>query len=70
MNQTIYGAVYDCGDGSSNMHWFRNADLVKRLLKEDQSYWVNERRQAETLTFPADLDLEKCGFVFSDDDER
>ena len=69
--QTIYGLISDNGDGSSSMHWFRDQEKVDFLLSDDgdESYWAaNEGSPAETLTFPADLDLEAAGFSFNDAD--
>ena len=67
--QTIYGLISDCGDGSSAMHWYRNKEDVDYLLDEEngqEEFWAaNEGGCAETLTFPADLDLARCGFYFS-----
>jgi hypothetical protein len=31
--------------------------------------YANEGTPSVVLTFPADLDLEKCGFSFDDEDE-
>ena len=65
--QKIYGLIADCGDGSSVMCWFRELDDVNYLLDEDnghEQFWPNEGGTAEELTFPADLDLVKCGFRF------
>ena len=66
--QTIYGLIADCGDGSAVMCWFRSLDDVNFLLDEDnghEQFWAaNEGSAAETLTFPADLNLEQCGFRF------
>jgi len=57
----IYGLICDGGDGSANMRWFDDLDLVKRLCDEEE-YYQNEGSPAETLTFPDDLDLKACGF--------
>lgn len=66
--QKIYGLIADCGDGSAVMCWFRELDDVNYLLDEDnghEQFWsANEGSPAEVLTFPADLDLVKCGFRF------
>lgn len=65
--QTVYGLVADYGDGSSGIKWFRNSELVDRLLNEyDEEYTMNEGCPAETFYFPDDLILEDCGFSFSD----
>jgi len=66
MKQTIYGIMRDNGDGSCSLEWFRNRDTVDRLL-EDDDYWPNNGLVTEALTFPASLDLDACGFTFSDD---
>lgn len=66
MTQTIYGLISDNGDGSSSMRWYRTQDAVDHMLDEDNGYehmWGNDGC-AEILTFPADLDLEQCGFSF------
>jgi len=66
--QTIYGLISDNGDGSASMHWFRTKAEVDEMLDEGnghESYWsANEGGPSETLTFPADLDLEAAGFSF------
>jgi hypothetical protein len=75
MAQTVYGLTRDNGDGSNGMCWFRNKEIVDRILDEDDSIpgWVmepfygNEGMVNMTLTFPDDLDLVQCGFRFSDD---
>lgn len=65
--QVIYGLICDNGDGSGSMQWFRNLDLVEQLLEENDFY-ANKGSLAETLTFPISLDLNLCGFQFSDED--
>jgi hypothetical protein len=71
--QTIYGLISDSGDGSSSIVWFRTQEQVDKMLDEDngyESYWAaNEGGPSETLTFPADLDLEECGFYFLNDED-
>lgn len=70
MTQTVYGLISDSGDGTSHVRWFRNKDIVDKLLNDDEyceQYGVNEGSPAETLTFPDDLDLTECGFSFDDD---
>lgn len=66
----IYGLMSDNGDGSSSINWFKNKQLVDKILDDGDPYiWgCNEGYPAETLTFPDDLNLEECGFMFSDDD--
>ena len=71
MTQTVYGLIVDHGDGSSGMRWYRSKDTVDAILDDDspdwdESFYANEGSPAETLTFPADLDLDACGFSFSD----
>jgi len=75
MTQTIYGLTQDYGDGSAGMRWYRNKATVDAKLDEsspdwDESFYANEGRPSMVLTFPADLDLEKCGFRFDDEDEE
>lgn len=70
MTQKVYGITSDNGDGSSSIHWFRSQEKVDALLADDdqcETYGMNEG-YAEELTFPDDLNLETCGFRFSDDD--
>ena len=66
--QTIYGLIADGGDGSASMRWYRTMAEVEHMLDEDnghEEYWAaNEGSPAEILTFPADLDLQACGFTF------
>jgi hypothetical protein len=73
MTQTIYGLTQDYGDGSAGMRWYRNKEIVDAKLDEsspdwDESMYGNEGVPSMVLTFPADLDLEKCGFRFDDED--
>ena len=75
MTQVIYGLTQDYGDGSAGMRWYRNKATVDAKLDEsspdwDESMYGNEGVPSMTLTFPADLDLEKCGFRFDDEDEE
>lgn len=68
---TVYGIIMDCGDGSSAMAWYRNRELVEFLLNDDEYcelYYQNEGSPSQTLSFPASLDLEQCGFSFDDDE--
>jgi hypothetical protein len=64
--QVIYGLIRDNGDGSGSMCWFRNLNIVERLL-EDDDFYANEGSPAETLYFPVSLDLSLCGFIFDDE---
>jgi hypothetical protein len=48
------------------MCWFRNLNIVERLL-EDDDFYANEGSPAETLYFPVSLDLNLCGFIFDDE---
>ena len=71
MAQVVYGLTRDNGDGSNSICWFINKAVVDRLTSgndEDflEEYSMNEGI-SETLTFPDGLDLEACGFSFSDD---
>lgn len=69
--QKIYGLMSDNGDGSSSINWFKNKQLVDKILDPDyypEAWGCNEGSPAETLTFPDDLNLEECGFVFCDED--
>lgn len=70
--QRIVGLMFDQGDGSCVLHWFRDCTIADRLLDSDdpnwdESTWPNEGAYAEELVFPDYLDLEQCGFRFSDD---
>ena len=68
--QNIYGVICDSGDGSSHMQWFRNKELVDDILDEDHDdhelYYANEGEPSSILSFPDELNLEQCGFKFSD----
>ena len=73
MTQVIYGFSNDCGDGSTRTSWFRDSDLVNMLQDASSGLpeWLLEgylSGTVYTLTFPDDLDLEQCGFSFSDND--
>ena len=75
MTQVIYGLTQDYGDGSAGMRWYRNKETVDAKLDEsspdwDESMYGNEGVPSMVLTFPADLDLEACGFRFDDEDEE
>ena len=69
MAQTVFGLTRDNGDGSGSIVWFRNKEIVDKVLDSDQyeDFYANEGSPAMTLTFPDDLDLTECGFRFSDD---
>ena len=73
MTQTIYGLTKDYGDSSHGICWYRNKDQVDALLDEDSpdymSFYGNEGVPNMVLIFPADLDLEACGFLFDDEEE-
>lgn len=65
----VYALISDNGDGSASIHWFKNGELVDKLLDDDPEYWyLNEGSPAETLLFPDGTDVESFGFVFSDDE--
>lgn len=74
MEQTIYGLICDYGDGSAGISWYRNKDKAYGLLDPYSPHWdesvsfINDGEPNSVLTFPADLDLEKCGFMFDDED--
>lgn len=65
MAQKVFGVVYDQGDGSATIRWFRDEATVTKLVENEQEYYMNEGEVAYTLTFPDDLDLRTCGFTFS-----
>lgn len=67
--QTIYGLVEDGGDGSTSISWFRDKAVVDMLMDTQREDWdpaFGTNDDPETLVFPAGLDLEACGFSFSD----
>lgn len=67
--QKIYGLLSDNGDGSASINWFKSYELCEKLMEEDPERWsMNEGSPCEILTFPDELNLDKCGFVFSDDE--
>jgi len=65
MAQLIYGVIRDNGDGSATMVWFRSQDVAE-LASDKEEYGISEGIASE-LSFPDSLDLESCGFSFSDD---
>ena len=70
MVQKVFGIMRDCGDGYSTIDWFRDEEKALRLVEDDRycvDYGVSGGEIAETLTFPDDLNLEACGFMFDDD---
>jgi len=78
MTQKVYGLTRDNGDGSGSIIWFRDKEVVDRILDEDselegwvqEAFYANEGSPAVELTFPDDLDLNSVGFRFRDDDEQ
>ena len=67
--QIICSIIRDLGDGSSCIDWYRNIERAEQLIEDDpESYCANEGGP-EYYTFPADLNLEECGFIFRDNDE-
>ena len=67
--QVICSVIRDLGDGSSCIDWYRDGEKAERRIEEDpEQYWANDGGP-DYYTFPAELDLESCGFRFSDDDE-
>lgn len=73
-NQTIYGIICDHGDGSSSVLWFRDLDTVCELLgnthPRSDEFSQNEGLINQVLAFPVELNLEYCGFDFSDREFR
>lgn len=69
--QEIYGLVSDRSDGSAEISWFRNKDIANYLVSNkyhnQQTFSMNEGYINKTLKFPEDLNLEQCGFRFSDE---
>jgi len=71
MVQKVFGLVRNCGDGSATMDWFRDEAKATRFVKDDrfcEDYGQNEGSFAAELEFPDSLDLDSCGFRFSDGD--
>lgn len=70
----VYGIISDSGDGSSSIYWFKDSKIADMLLDDDSEYveqfGCNEGGYAEELTFPDDVDLQQCGFSFSDNDYK
>jgi hypothetical protein len=67
--QIVYGLIEDGGDGSSVIRWFKDKELVDKLLTDDECnepFYANEGSPAVTLTFPDELDLTVVGFRFAD----
>lgn len=65
--QHVYLFTEDLGDGSNAVRYTQDAGLLRRLQDDDHeecdSFAMNEG-YSDTLTFPADIDLKKCGFDF------
>lgn len=72
--QVVYGIMCNNGDGSSSVLWFKNKDIIDVLLDESrdeynfQRWSGNEGMIQYELKFPDELNLQECGFYFSDDD--
>lgn len=66
--QKIYSLLEDMQDGSAVINWFRNKEVVDKLLKEPD-YFMNEGSPV-ILIFPDNLNLEECGFSFDNDEEE
>jgi len=67
--QTIYGLVEDGGDGSTSIRWFRDKAVADMLMDDSSENWdaaFGTNDGPEILVFPAGLNLEACGFSFSD----
>lgn len=58
------------GDGSASVLFFKNISLAEKLVSDDDfvdEFYGNEG-EVSVLTFPDVVNLEDCGFRFSDDD--
>ena len=60
----LYGLISDNGDCSCSIHWYTNKTLVDYLLKEDETYCVNEGSPAVTLDLPDDFNLNTLGTFY------
>lgn len=72
MNQIIYGLISDNGSGDFHTDWYRTLTEVDYLLRESNGYenykhhWGNNGAIVEILSFPIEVDLEQCGFTFTE----
>lgn len=59
----VYLIICDGGDGSASIRYHKNLDIVKKLLDEDEEYYMNEGgydtiEVAEDFTPPGGYDDE------------
>lgn len=70
MTQKIYALVCDGQDGSASITWFKDSDIALSLIDPTGDNWRDEFNLnsgfAEILEFPDSVNLEACGFYFSD----
>lgn len=68
--QQIGYVTRDNGDGSASVLFFKNVDLAQKLVDGDaycDEFYGNDG-EVRILTFPDIVDLNSCGFRFSDKD--
>ena len=66
--QQIGYVTRDNGDGSASVLFFKNVDLAQKLVDDDSycdEFYGNDG-EVRILTFPDIVDLNSCGFRFSD----
>lgn len=71
--QTICFITRDNGDCTASVLFFKDVDLAESLIRDDDSgengsFAMNS--EVTKLTFPDVVDLDQCGFYFSDEDYK
>lgn len=69
MTIKLSAALYDCGDGSHSITWFKDmpTELLYCLEDEDPDRWSSgDGFQLREYTFPDDFDFDSAGFTIDD----
>jgi hypothetical protein len=65
---TVYGLIRDCGDGSSCLDWFKDVDLMERVMEDDpEAFYGNEGSPACTLCFKDEEAFNLSGIKLDDE---
>lgn len=65
----IYGIISDSGDGSSCLLFFKDLELLEKVMEEDpERFYANEGSPAVILNLPDTLDLKEVGITLDDEE--
>ena len=65
----IYGVISDSGDGSSCVIFFKDRELVDKIMEADpERFYANEGSPAFTLNLPDNIDLKEVGITLDDEE--